>query len=222
MLSVLTRGLSAATIALAAAIAATGPASAQADLGPLTALAEGEFDPWLLDLDSDGYWMENATNTSSIRYSWSTSPDSALGSRTLAAHVELVESDTSSSAGILYGFDEQDDGTTFYYMYMLLPDGRVELYRRDPEGVETVKSVYTDAIVPGANELSIFEDGAQIALLVNGEVVGVYSDDRGLGEGKVGIVAWGTGTYLFSLFNDSSQTGEGVKGQPVEAPRPSK
>lgn len=217
---ILNKGVAIATLAFAAlAAGAVGPAFAQdGDMGPLTALAEGDYNPWQLAVTPEGYSMQNKSDPTSIRYVWSTSPEGAEGSRTLTAWVELVSTTEDSSAGILYAFEEQDDGSTFYYMFMLRPGNQVTLFRRDADGVEAVKSLETDAVVPGTNELSIFEDGDQIALLVNGEVVGLYSGDRGIGTGRIGIVAWGTGDYLMRGFADSSQPGGSVKGEPAGAP----
>jgi len=181
------------------------PAAAQdARLGPLTDLFEGFTEPWQLTMTPGGYHMENKADPASIRYVWSTSPDFSLGSRTITASVELLQTTSTSNAGVLYAFSEQDDGSTFYYMFMLRSDNRITLYRRDLDGVETITSATSDAIRPGVNELTIAEDGDQITLLVNGEMVALLGGIEGMGSGRVGIVAWGTGEYLFSDFEDSA------------------
>lgn len=217
------RGALRAAIIGAALVAATPMAMAQdTRFGPLTALTEGFLDPWDLDLNSDGYRMENTEDTSSIRYVWATSPEATHGSRTLTTWLDIVDSDPSSNAGLLYGFEEQDDGSTFYYMFMLRPGNQLTLYRRDVDGVETITSTVSDAVVPGTNELSVEESGDQITLRVNGELVALLGGIEGFGTGRVGIVAWGTGTFLFEGFEDSSPVQAGGKGPAAEAPRPAK
>lgn len=217
------RGALKAAIVGAGLIAAIPAAIAQdARFGPLTALTEGFFDPWDLELNADGYRMENNDDTSSIRYVWATSPEATHGSRTLTTRVEMVESNPASNVGLLYGFDEQDDGSTFYYMFMLRPGNQVTLFRRDVDGVETITSTVSDAVLPGMNELSIEEAGDQITLLVNGEMVALLGGIEGVGTGRVGIVAWGTGTFLFEGFEDFSPVPAGGKGPAAGAPPPAK
>lgn len=211
-----------ATLIGAVLVAAPATLAQDARFGPLTALTEGFLDPWDLDLNADGYRMENTDDTSSIRYVWATSPEPTHGSRTLTTWIDMVDSNPLSNAGLLYGFEEQDDGSTFYYMFMLRPGNQVTLYRRDVDGVETITSTVTDAVVPGTNELSIEESGDQIALLVNGQTVGLLGGIEGVGTGRVGIVAWGTGTFLFEGFEDSSPVSPGGKGPAAGTPPPAK
>jgi hypothetical protein len=222
---------SALPVALAAALCLwlTAAAPAQTDrFGPLTALSEGFLDPWQLTLGPDGYRMQNSTDTTSIRYVWETSREETLGTRTLTASVVLNRIEPSTSAGLLYGFEEEDDGTLFYYMFLVEGDHYVTLYRRDSDGVVVVSSVQTDAVIQGINELTIAEDGDQASFLVNGELVARLGGVRGIGTGRVGIVAWGTGDYLFTGFRDESPVpprpgGKGPEaggGQPPPAPAP--
>jgi hypothetical protein len=191
--------------AVALWLAAAGGAAAQnAQFGPLTALSEGFIDPWQLTLTPDGYRMQNQTDTSSIRYVWASSPAETLGTRTLTTRVVMSASDESSSAGLLYGFEEEDDGALFYYMFMVEPGNVATLYRRDRDGVTVVSSTVTEAVTGGLNELSIEENGDQVRFLVNGEMVALMGGVRGMGIGRVGIVAWGTGDFLFTGFEEFS------------------
>jgi len=213
----------AALVALSLGTALASGASAQdTPFGPLTALSEGFLDPWQLTLTPDGYRMQNSTDTTSIRYVWATSRMETLGTRTLTTEVVMSGSDASSSAGILYGFEEEDDGTLFYYMFMVRPGNLATLYRRDSDGVTVVSSVETDAVVPGLNELSIEESGDQAAFLVNGELVALLGGVRGIGTGRIGIVAWGTGDYLFTGFAEESPVppAPGGKVPAAEPPAP--
>ena len=211
---------------LSAAVLAAGPSGTalaqDGQLGPLTALTEGFLDPWQLELRQDGYFMQNATDDTSIRFVWARSPEVTLGTRTLTAWVDITLSDPTSNAGLLYGFVEEDDGTTFYYMFMVQPDNRVTLYRRDVDGVATITTTQSDAIRSGINDLAITEAGDQITLSVNDEVVAILGGVRGMGAGHVGIVAWGIGEFLFSGFSDESpiEVPDEVpgKGPPAEPP----
>lgn len=209
----------AAAASVIAASVASNAIGQDADLGPLTELFEGYTEPWQLSLSDAGYLMENTSDPASIRYVWATSPDATLGSRTITARVDLLKPDNTSNAGILYAFREEDDGSTFYYMFMLRPDDQITLYRRDVDGVETITSAVTDAVRRGVNELTITEDGDQITLWVNGERVALLGGIRGMGSGRIGIVAWGTGEYLFSGF---SQSAAPPRKAPPEAPTPAK
>ena len=186
-----------------------GALAQDARFGPLTALSEGFLDPWQLTLTPDGYRMQNDTDDSSIRYVWATSPDETLGTRTLTASVVMSNVDASSSTGLLYGFEEEDDGTLFYYMFLVEPGNFATLYRRDQDGVTPVSSVQTSAVSGGENELSIREDDDQVAFFVNEEMVALLGGVRGLGTGRVGIVTWGTGDYLFTGFSDVSPVSPG-------------
>jgi hypothetical protein len=203
--------------------AATGALAQSTQFGPLTALSEGFIDPWQLTLTPDGYRMQNQTDASSIRYVWSSSPAETLGTRTLATRVVMSESDESSSAGLLYGFEEEDDGALFYYMFMVEPGNVATLYRRDRDGVAVVSSAVTPAVTEGFNELSIEENGDQVRFLVNGEMVALLGGVRGMGGGRIGIVAWGTGDFLFTGVEEESPVAPpaigGGKG-PGAAPAP--
>jgi hypothetical protein len=201
-----------------------GAANAQdTRFGPLTALSEGFLDPWDLAITGEGYRMRNDTDETSIRYVWSTSPDATLGTRTIGTDIILAAPDPSSSAGLLYGFEEEDDGTLFYYMFMVRPGNLVTLYRRDRDGVTVLSSTETAAVSPGYNSLVIEEDGDQVAFSINGETVALIGGIRGMGEGRIGIVAWGMGEYVFAGFTEDSpiETPEGGKGPAAgDAPPP--
>jgi hypothetical protein len=192
--------------------AAGGTLAQNAQFGPLTALSEGFIDPWQLTLTPDGYRMQNRTDTSSIRYVWSSSPAETLGTRTLTARVVMSESDESSSVGLLYGFEEEDDGALFYYMFMVEPGNVATLYRRDRDGVTVVSSTVTEAVSAGLNALSIEENGDQVRFLVNGEMVALMGGVRGMGSGRIGIVAWGTGDFLFTGFEEVSPVAPAAPG----------
>ncbi len=200
-------GRLAALLAIAVGLwsAAAGATLAQnAQFGPLTALSEGFIDPWQLTLTPDGYRMQNRTDTSSIRYVWSSSPAETLGTRTVTTRVVMSETDESSSVGLLYGFEEEDDGALFYYMFVVEPGNVASLYRRDRDGVTVVSSTVSAAVTAGTNELSIEENGDQVRFLVNGEIVALMGGVRGMGSGRIGIVAWGTGDFLFTGFEEFS------------------
>ena len=81
----------------------------------------------------------------------------------------------------------------FYYMFMVRPGNVVTLYRRDRDGVTVISSTETDAVSGGYNALVIEEDGDQVAFSINGETVALVGGIRGMGEGRIGIVAWGMG-----------------------------
>jgi hypothetical protein len=201
--------------------AAAGGAFAQTDprFGPLD-LADGFIDPWQLALTADGYLMENATAETSLRFSWATATTRELGSRTISTVVELVTQDASSSAGLLYGHQEGQDGIGTYYMFMLQPDDTVSVYFRHADGVDTLSSVRTEAVVDGPNELTISENGDQVSFLVNGQLVALIGGLDGMGAGSSGIVAWGIGAYLFSSY--SVTTPAGVEADVPPTPTPAK
>lgn len=206
-----------AAIALLGAILGfplVGTATAQdARFGPLTALSEGFLDPWDLALTGEGYRMRNNTDETSIRYVWSTSRAEALGTRTISTDIIIADTDPSSSAGLLYGFEEEDDGTLFYYMFTVRPGNVVTLYRRDRDGVAVVSSTETEAVSTGYNNLVIEENGDQVAFSVNGETVALIGGVRGMGSGRIGIVAWGMGEYVFAGFAEESPIPEPVGGK---------
>ena len=57
----------------------------------------------------------------------------------------------------------------------------------------------TDAVIDGWNTLKIIEEGTMITLEVNGRNIGGIGNDS-MGQGAVGIVAWGKGGFEFRNF----------------------
>lgn len=202
--------------AASAAIVLANVASAQgnAPFGPLE-IVEGNEDPWQLTLTPQGYLMENNVRDTSIRYTWYRAQERIFGSRTVTTWVTIVDEDPTSAAGLIYGHEEEDNGDTYYYMFMVRPDNVVTLYLRHPDGVDQVSSIQTTAVRPGENELSIMETGDQVRFFVNGEQVVQIGGVRGMGEGAIGIIAWGIGTYLFSGYVEESPQYDGGVAPPA-------
>lgn len=189
-------------LAAAFAILAAGAAAAQdAPLGAFTSLVqEGPNGAWEQTISATAYTMENASDPAAIRYYWGLGNSDEIGSRTIMVEVEIADGGDTSRAGILYGYD---DDTRFYFAFVLEVTGAVALYRRDAAGFNLWMSSETDAVRDGANELSIVEDGDTITMYLNGTRTGSISSD-GIGTGAAGIVAVGTGRFIFTAYDDSS------------------
>jgi hypothetical protein len=206
-----------------AASALASAAFAQHDRGfAVLDPAIGTYEPWQLTMDGDGYHMVNATEDDSLRFSWVTSPTRSLGSRTITTSVEINDPSGSSHAGLLYALEQNDDGSSYYYMFVVRPDHRATLYRRDADGAAAVSSVQSDLITDGNNELSIEEDGDQVSFFVNGTLVALIGGVNNLGGGNVGVVAWGVGNYLFTDFDiqPEQEPPAGSGSPPASTPPP--
>ncbi len=196
------RTMARASLIATAATALAGAAFAQDDRGfAVLDPAVGAYEPWQLTMDAAGYHMVNTTDTDSLRYNWVTSPTRNLGSRTITTTVVINDPSGSSHAGLLYALEDNEDGNAYYYMFVVRPDHVATVYRRDANGANAISSIQGDFVSDGANELSIQEDGDQVSFFVNDQLVALIGGVNNLGGGNVGVVAWGTGSYLFTNFD---------------------
>jgi len=190
-----------AALTLLGAFAVPSAVAQDAPLGAFTSLVqEGPNGPWEQTITADAYTLENASDPAAVRYYWGVGDRDLIGSRTVTIEVEVAEGGETSGAGILYGFQKD---TRYYYAFILDANGAVVLYRRDAAGFIRIMSSVTDAVRAGANTLSIAEDGDTMTMYLNGVETGSFSGD-GVGAGGAGIVAVGTGRFVFTSYDDSS------------------
>jgi len=209
------RSIARTSLIAAAATALAGAAFAQDDRGFATLdPVVGAYEPWQLTLDADGYHMVNTTNDNSLRLTWVASPEDNLGSRTITTAVQINEPTSSSRAGLVYALEQDENGNSYYYMFVVRPDHRAMLYRRDENGATAISLIQADLVTDGSNELSIEEHGNQVGFFVNGNLVALIGGVNNLGGGNVGVVAWGTGNYLFTNFDIQPEQGPAADHPP--------
>jgi hypothetical protein len=212
------RALAVAGVAAAALLAA--PAGAQkggggggdtpASLGPLAphvALSPAGR-PWIATVGTDGALLvENTTDPAGITLHRMPS----AGARPTSVSVRVVVAAATaeppppglrSGAGLLYGV--QGSGPeVFFYALLVEPDGTVSLLRRS--AAEGVQPVLSQRIAGGGGEarqaeLRIVETAAGGAEFhLDGRRFATLRS-QGIGEGSVGVVAFGVGRYAFRDF----------------------
>ncbi|MDK2896465.1 MAG: hypothetical protein PWP04_585 [Candidatus Atribacteria bacterium] len=176
---------------------------ANSSLGPLSpSLFEGKEGVWQGNLLDDAYLLTNTEDSGSIQYFY---VERDQGEYAISVSVKVEgESSGLQGAGILYAFHSEIPS---YYAFTLDAEGTVSLSRRDEEGFNQLLGMGTETVRKGNfNTLTIIEQGAAFHLLVNGEEIASVESSR-TGEGAVGIVALGTGSFTFSEFKLNQSTG---------------
>jgi len=189
--------LSAASMAPVAA----QQAGAGANMGSLTEFLPGyvEEGVWRKGIVDGAFRVENSTDGNAS--TWYSAPlrESEAGRRVVSLDVRIQEGDPDlSHAGLLYGYVEGRDLRYFF----TIETGKVSLFEIGGGAANAMMVTETDAGVDGWNTLKIVEEGRMVTLEVNGHNIGGIGNDS-MGQGAVGIVAWGTGSFEFRNFETS-------------------
>ncbi|MFQ5913613.1 MAG: tetratricopeptide repeat protein [Nitrospinota bacterium] len=168
---------------------------------------------WRGSLDIRGYVLKNRQDPNSVKLFWTTPEAALVGRRIVSVKVQagFGEGRVTSGAGLLYAYDPEK---RFFFAYVLEDKRTVTLYRWRPRGLARTMSVSNDRVkTEGFNELMIIERGGRrFDLYLNGSRIGSFKS-REVGKGAVGIVAMGTGRFLFSEFYESARGREPTSGR---------
>ena len=164
-------------------------------MGPLhSVLIFGEDGPWTGSLEENRYILDNTTDPVAIKYFYVGMEN---GERTVSCKIAAQGEPGASGAGILYAFHQEP---RFYYAFVLSPEGIVSLYKRDSEGFNQMMGVSGDYVHIGQeNELKITDKEGSFYLSVNDNNIASI-ESINAGKGALGIVAFGTGHFVFSDF----------------------
>ena len=184
-----------------------GSAAAQgsANMGPLSEfLFEGRDGEWQAAIRDGSFVLTNESDPASIFYLYT---DAGVpGARRIRVEVK-ADWGQASRVGLLYGFEPE---TRVYYRLFIEEGGReVSLLRRGQAGLEPRASVSLQkgSGTPAWHELVIVERGSEIEWTVDGRTLGSLGNAE-LGEGFVGIIAMGTGSFAFRGFEVSEARAE--------------
>jgi hypothetical protein len=102
-----------------------------------------------------------------------------------------------SQAGLLFHFDAQN---RFYYAFLMKGGNMVSVVRRDADGFQELAAVNSDALLIGQiHRLSVVTEGNVLRLLVNDREA-MSLENASMMPGGVGIIAAGTGNFIFDNF----------------------
>ncbi len=200
-------------LAPAAGRAADDPAG----LGPLAgAVLVGEDGVWSGRHEDGRYVLENRNRPNDIRYYYTDLEGRGRGARRAEVRVEVQAEDGAAWAGLLYAFKPDP---RFYYVFALTGDGKAVVMRRDGSGLSRVMTIDNELTRRRSARLGIEERGGEIGLLLDGDSVGGLGG-RGMGEGGVGIVAAGRGTFRFAGFALAADAGAAPQPPVARPPAP--
>ncbi len=172
-------------------------------LGPLdNFLVQGESDGWRGNTDRGAYWLENPSEEGAIRYFYAPYEEGSGGKRHYSIDVNVANTTADGRAGLLYGL--QGDPLR-YFLIVIGRTGQVELYRRDPNGVQQMMSS-SIAVLDGFNRVEIRETGRSVEFLVNEKSMGSF-ENASTGTGALGIAAMGVGRFGFANYLERSSGG---------------
>ncbi len=160
-------------------------------------LPEGRNGVWVGEKSGSVYRMSNAEDPGTLQYYFLDPVPGTEGRRTIAVRIAISSVGKDTHAGLVYGVTATP--TTYYY-YLLEPDGRVILFRREPDA--SLTEVMTTRVQSRTGEfvtLGIEENGNEARFLVNGVQAGTHRADD-VGRGGAGIAAGGTGEFAFASF----------------------
>lgn len=185
---------------LAASLLCAAPAALAFDLGPLSPVISAETgDIWSIS-DVDGAAVfQNKSDPGAIRYYYLFADPAKEGKRTVTLDVSLTDPDPSGLGGILYGFKEDPRS---YFLFTVSAGGTAHLHYFSPNGFEERISSSIDGLDPSNVTLSITEEGDYMSLKVNGREISGIGNER-IGQGALGVVAVGKGTFGFKNFEIS-------------------
>ncbi len=187
---------------LLAGWAASSPAAA-GTMGPLERfLLLGAEGVWEGTLSEEGYRLENkdAQAAGETRYAFLDPHRDDNRFWTIAVEVKLQPASAEgaySFGGIVCAVESQPRS---YLVFAIDSEGRLGMYRRNQEGLRPVKIYAANPSDPRAfNELRVVEQEGRYRIFVNGEAVRTIETDLA-GTGGVGIIAGGTGGFLYRDF----------------------
>ena len=182
---------------LAAILTCAAPSTNAFDLGPLSPVISAETgDIWSIS-DVDGAAVfRNKSDPGAIRYYYLFADPAKEGKRTVSLDVSLSDPDPSGLGGILYGLKEDPRS---YYLFTVSAEGMAHLHFFSPNGFEERIASSIEGLDPSEVTLSITEDGDYMSLKVNGREISGIGNER-IGEGALGVVAVGKGTFSFKNF----------------------
>ena len=167
-------------------------------LGPLeNLLVQGESDGWRGATDRGAYWLENPAQEGAIRYFYAPYTEGSGGKRHFSIDVNVANTRAEARAGMLYGL--QGDPLR-YFMIIIGRGGQVEVYRRDPNGVQQMMAS-TAEVQNGFNRVEIRESGKSVEFFVNEKSMGSFETNH-TGQGALGIAAMGVGRFGFANYNE--------------------
>jgi hypothetical protein len=179
--------------------------SPSSEFGAYLFVGSGEV--WSGQLTNGSYQLSNSSDTSSVNYIYATAltgVTAPLSSNVVGVDIAGQFSDQNySQAGLLFNFDAQN---SYYYALLVKGGNQVSLALRDANGFQELASTTSDALRVGqVNHLSVVPDNGVLRFLVNDvEVMSIESPS--LAPGGVGIIATGTGNFVFDNFLVGSLT----------------
>ncbi len=195
----MTRGILSLVLLAAAACNASGQGGASLEgIGPIGhVLPEGRNGVWVGQREGAIYRMTNHEDSGTIQYYFLDPVPGTEGRRTIEVKVAIDTSGSGTRAGLVYGVTPNP---TTYYFYLVEPDGRVVLFRRERDA--SLTEVMSTTVRAGPGEfvtLGIVEQGHEARFLVNG-VEAASRQTSDVGRGGAGIAAGGTGVFTFAGF----------------------
>ena len=161
---------------------------------------------WTYEVSNGVYKLRNETNPKNAKYVHVgvTSPlnNSDIDISESPVSVEIkplaTDDDNFSGGGLIYRFNSD---SRRYYAFILFSDGRFGFYRKDKDSYFVLYSARI-----GTTQFKQFH---KLGIAAKGDVFYLYIDDyftkavrdSELAKGRVGIIAWGTGEYLFDNFH---------------------
>lgn len=168
------------------------------DMGPLEPIIQpGADDYWSVEKDNGSVVMKNPRSVGDVIYYYVNETPGEAGRRTFSVDIEILESQSNSLAGLLYGFAADPRS---YFLFTIGGDQSANLhYLGNGQFEQKMKTSLSDSGGKSVH-LMIQEDGNTITLFVDGREIGSFGNDR-IGYGALGIVAADVGAYRFSNFD---------------------
>lgn len=158
----------------------------------------GEEETWGGRLENNTYVLANPSDEGSIRYYYimklPAQSNGDLTNATVSVDVGGTFETEVSGSGLIFRFDPQ---RKFYFALLVKKDGSYSFIKRDEGGFnEVMGGSIAKAGKGGMNRLMMQGEGKNVALYVNREKIGGFENEN-FQSGGVGIIAVGTGKYIF-------------------------
>ena len=168
---------------------------AASDFGPLAGvLAAGETGVWRYGVEDGAFVLRNRTDAERF-LRFSTDTPEPEGRRLVRTTFTMDSDPGTRGAGLAYA---DADDRAFFVLWT--PDDRVRLERLEGGRTVLLRAWQVKEQDPGSRQLWLAEDGDIIVLGFDSEPLGFVQNPE-FGRGKVGIVAYGTGTFRFTGFD---------------------
>ncbi len=170
--------------------------------GPLARIVKpGRTDVWEYGPEKDGFVLHNREGQDRILRFTAPTPD-IEGRRMIRLEFSMDGDAGTQGAGIAYG----DTGEQLFLL-LWTPDNQVLLERYDGSVIVPLRAWQIEEANTPTHRLWLAEDGDIVAVGFGGGPLGFVQNPL-FGKGKVGIFAYGTGTFRFTRFKAEPLNGD--------------